>query len=194
MGNEAQGQIFVLSAPAGTGKTTLVKKLTEEFHCVLMSVSSTTRQPREGEKCGIDYNFVTEQEFEKKIAEGDFLEYVSLYGCYYGTSRSWVQAKLNAGKHVMLVIDTQGALQLQKKIIATYIFVAPPSLEVLRGRLLKRKTESALAIEQRLEWAKHEMDAAGHYDYQIVNDDLDTAYDALRSIVVAEEHRIIRKI
>lgn len=188
LGNGEKGRMFVLSAPAGTGKTTLVQRLVSEFSCVEMSVSFTTRQPREGEVDGVHYNFVTDQEFKRKIAAGDFLEYVQLYGFYYGTSREWVRSRLESGQHVMLVIDTQGAMLLRDQTDAAYIFVAPPSLEELESRLTKRQTESPEVIAERLEWAKHEMEAGLHYDYYIVNDDLDVAYDVLRSILIAEEH------
>lgn len=192
LGNLEHGLIFIVSAPAGTGKTTLVQRLVAEFPCVVTSVSCTTRKPRPGEINGVHYHFVTVQEFEKKIAENDFLEYAKLYGNYYGTSRSWVQEKQNQGKHVMLVIDTQGALQLLGKIGAKFIFIAPPSLDELRSRLINRQTETPEVIEERLAWAKKEMEAGRFYDYRIVNDDLDTAYDVLRSILIAEEHRIVQ--
>lgn len=193
LGNLTQGLIFIVSAPAGTGKTTLVQRLVNEFPCVEMSVSYTTRKPRPGEKEGVHYNFVTKEEFEKKIADNDFLEYATLYGNFYGTSQSWVSERLKKGKHVMLVIDTQGALQLLGKIEAAFIFIEPPSLEELRKRLNNRKTEPPEVIEERLAWAKKEIESGRHYDYRIVNDDLDTAYDVLRSILIAEEHRNARR-
>lgn len=192
LGNLKHGMIFIVSAPAGTGKTTLVERLVNEFPCVKTSVSYTTRKPRPGEIEGVHYHFVTKEVFERKIADNDFLEYAMLYGNYYGTSRSWVSEKLKKGKHVMLVIDTQGALQLLGKIEATFIFIEPPSLDELRKRLNNRKTEPPEVIEERLAWAKKEIESGRCYDYCIVNDDLDTAYDVLRSILIAEEHRIVR--
>jgi len=186
-----KGMPFIVSAPAGTGKTTLVKMLATEFPCVIASISYTTRLPRAGEIDAIHYNFVTHDEFEKKINSGDFLEYVKLYGDYYGTSRSWVEEHLNAGKHVVLVIDTQGAALLREHWKIVSIFVNPPSLEVLKQRLVSRGTESIDTIERRLALAKHEMDASHTYDYIIVNENLDTAYQVLRSIFIAEEHRVI---
>jgi guanylate kinase len=189
LGNKAKGLAFVISAPAGTGKTTLVSMLTNEFPFVVGSISYTTRAPRPGEIDGIHYHYVTVEEFEQKIAEGDFLEYVTLYGNYYGTSRQAVEKELIQGRHVVLTIDTQGALQLKGKFPAIYIFLEPPSMEVLRLRLMGRKTETDEAVSERLEWAASEIMAAQHYDYIIVNNDLNTAYQVLRSILIAEEHK-----
>ncbi|MFI5334360.1 MAG: guanylate kinase, partial [Chlamydiales bacterium] len=125
-----KGLVFVLSAPAGTGKTTLVRMLREEFHNIVESVSCTTRPPRHGEVSGRDYHFISEKEFEKRIESGDFLEYAQVFGCFYGTSKSFVMEEVEKGKHVFLVIDTQGAESLrQKKFQATFIFLSPPSLE-----------------------------------------------------------------
>ncbi len=185
-----KGLVFVISAPAGTGKTTLVKMLEDEFHNVVDSVSFTTRPPRVNEVAGRDYHFITEPEFLQKIEEGEFLEYAKVFDYYYGTSKKIVEAQRGKGKHVVLVIDTQGALQLMGKIDAVYIFIAPPSLEELRVRLHKRKSEDDAAIEKRLSWAEKEIALASRYNYLIVNDQLKVAYDALRSILIAEEHKI----
>ncbi len=184
-----KGLVFVISAPAGTGKTTLVRMLIEEFHRVVESVSFTTRNPRPNETPGRDYNFITAKQFEKKIDEGEFLEYAKVFHNYYGTSKKFVEAQQEKGKHVVLVIDTQGALQLMGKWDAIYIFISPPSLDELRARLCRRKSESEDAIEHRLSWAEEEMALASKYNYHIVNDNLKTAYEALRSILIAEEHR-----
>lgn len=189
LGNRSRGLVFVISAPAGTGKTTLVKMLVDEFPCVVASISFTTRNPRPGEIDGVHYHFLSEQEFEQKIDEREFLEYAKLYGCYYGTSRKWVEARLMEGKHIILTIDTQGALQLKGSYGAVFIFLSPPSLETLRQRLTNRGSEVGEKIEERLQWARQEMQAVHHYDYNIMNDDLNTAYQVLRSILIAEEHR-----
>jgi guanylate kinase len=157
---------------------------------VIASISYTTRQPRGGEISGKDYFFIDESEFEAKIADADFLEYVKLYDTYYGTSRQWVADQQKQGKHVFLVIDTQGALKLKGKVPATFIFVRPPSIDVLRDRLSGRQTEPPEMVERRLEWARIELEAAKNYDYLIVNDDLAKAYQVLKSIVVAECHRV----
>lgn len=190
LGNLHKGLIFVVSAPAGTGKTTLVQMLVKEFPCVIQSVSYTTRPKRYNESSGDDYHFITPAAFEKKIGEHEFLEYVKLYDDYYGTSKKWVAEKQAQGFHVILVIDTQGALQLVDSLDARFIFIAPPSIDELKQRLIKRNTDTKESITKRLAWAEKEMDAAHYYDYKIVNDSLDVAYQTLRSIVVAEEHRV----
>lgn len=192
LGNCGVGLVFIISAPAGTGKTTLVQMLTHEFPSVIASISYTTRSIRPGEINGVHYNFISEEEFRTRIDQGDFLEHVELYGHFYGTSKLWIEDTLKKGKHVILVIDTQGAMQLRKTRSerSIFIFITPPSLEELRKRLTKRKTESAKKITERLEWAKKELLCQTHYDYLIVNDELQIAYQTLRSILIAEEHRI----
>ena len=189
-----QGLCFIVSAPAGTGKTTLVQMLVDEFPSVIANISYTTRQPRVGEINGKDYHFIAQATFQEKIAAGEFLEYVKLYDDYYGCSKKWIVEQQSQGKHVILVIDTQGALQLKEQIPAIFIFISPPSMEELRRRLAARKTESPEIIEKRIAWASHEMESASHYDYLIVNDHLLSAYQVLRSIIIAETHRIDRKI
>lgn len=190
LGEGKEGLAFIISAPAGTGKTTLVGKLLKEFPSVMQSISFTTRKPREGEIPGVHYHFITESEFNEKISAGDFLEYVKLYGTYYGTSKQWIIDQQKNGKHVILVIDTQGAIQLKDRFSAVMIFIRPPTLDTLRKRLVSRQTETPDMIDQRVEWAQIELDAAKQYDYQIINDDLETAYQILRSIVIAECHRV----
>jgi guanylate kinase len=190
LGNCQKGILFIVSAPAGTGKTTLVQMLVHEFPSVIQSISFTTRQPRQGEIDGQHYYFISEAEFQAKIDNGDFLEHVSLYGSRYGTSKAWVDAQLALGKHVVLVIDTQGALQLKGHVKAIFIFVGPPSIEELRRRLLKRGTESVEKIEERLAIVDKELQAAQYYDYFIMNRDLNIAYQVLRSILIGEEHRL----
>jgi guanylate kinase len=190
LGERKKGLLFVVSAPAGTGKTTLVRMLLEEFDCVVQSISFTTRHPRPMEVSGKDYHFISITEFEKKMEDGEFLEYAKVFGQYYGTSRKLLSDLQSQGKHVILVIDTQGALFIKKSLDAIFIFIHPPSIDVLRERLSRRKSETSEAIESRLSWAKKEMTLASEYDYEIVNDRLDTAYDVLRSILIAEEHRI----
>lgn len=184
-----KGLVFVISAPAGTGKTTLVRMLREEFHCVVESISYTTRQPRANEVPGRDYYFITPDEFKEKIGEGEFLEYAQVFHNYYGTSRKFVESQQERGKHVVLVIDTQGALQLKGKIDAVFIFISPPSIQELQVRLITRRSETEEAIQHRLSWAEKEMALAGKYDYHIVNDHLKTAYEVLRAIFIAEEHK-----
>lgn len=186
---QEKGMCFIVSAPAGTGKTTLIQMLVKEFPNIIASVSYTTRPPRDGEVNGKHYHFISDSQFEEKIAATDFLEYVKLYGYYYGTSKQWIEEKRQQGKHVVLVIDTQGALSLKGRLDATFIFISPPSLQELKSRLTKRQTESQEMVEKRLVWAKQEMEASTSYDYLVVNDDLSVAYQVLRSIFIAESHR-----
>ncbi|HAB98669.1 MAG TPA: guanylate kinase [Parachlamydiales bacterium] len=189
LGGLKKGLIFVISAPAGTGKTTLVRMLQKEFSCLVESVSYTTRKPRPGEQEGVDYYFISESTFTQKLQEGDFVEHAKVFDHYYGTSRSFLESQLQQGKHVLLVIDTQGAVQLKNHYDAIFIFISPPSIEELRSRLYGRKTDTDQSIEHRLSWAEKEMALAPRYDYHIVNEDLYTAYTVLRSILIAEEHK-----
>ncbi|KKL25183.1 hypothetical protein LCGC14_2407870 [marine sediment metagenome] len=190
LGNLKKGLFFIISAPAGAGKTTLTRMLTKEFKSVIESVSFTSREPRKDEKEGVDYFFVTKEEFEKKIKEGDFLEYAKVFDHYYGTSKTFVEKNLNEKKHVVLVIDTQGALKLKNKIESTYIFISPPSIDTLKERMKKRADIDDKEIEKRLTWANEEMKQIVNYDYNITNIDLDKSYEELRSIFIAEEHKV----
>jgi guanylate kinase len=193
LGNLSYGRLFILSAPAGTGKTTLVRLLMENFPSVVESISCTTRLPRALEEEGKDYFFLTREVFEEKKKNGDFLESAEVFGHLYGTSKEFVEEQRKQGKHVVLVIDTQGAIFLQsQKIEATYIFIAPPDLHVLKERLLRRKTETDAEREERLSWARREMECAASYDYLIVNSDLKIAYEILKSVLIAEEHKVLK--
>ena len=189
LGDRKPGLAFVISGPSAAGKTTLVSMLSKEFDCVEKSISFTTRAPRPNEREGIDYHFISSQEFEQKIESGDLLEYAKVFDHYYGTSKSLVEAQKKRGKHVLLVIDTQGAIQLMDFYAAAFIFISPPSIEELPKRMLSRKSETHDAIAHRLSWAEKEMALSSRYDYCIVNEDLQTAYQVLRSILIAEEHK-----
>ncbi|MBF5059494.1 guanylate kinase [Candidatus Neptunochlamydia vexilliferae] len=183
-----KGNLIIISAPAGTGKTTLVHKLVEAFpDKVVQSISCTTRGPREGEIDGKDYIFLTEEAFNERVKKGDFLEHTTVFGHQYGTLKEVVEAQRKEGKHVILVIDTQGAAALREKTDALFIFVAPPSMKVLEERLKGRKTESPEMLKKRLDWAQYEMDQAKHYAYTVVNDDLETAYKELKNIIIKEK-------
>lgn len=191
LGNRKEGLLFVLSAPAGTGKSTLVDLLLEEFPDVIVqSCSCTTRIRRPSEVSDKHYRFISVEEFEAKIDAQDFLEYAKVFGNYYGTEKKEVEGLRASGKHVVLVIDAQGALKIKNQNIpAVFVFVSPPSFEELRRRLFKRKTEDEEKIQERLLWAKQEMEMASHYDYLLINDHLEITYQILRSIFIAEEHK-----
>ena len=189
LGSLSKGLIFVISAPAGTGKTTLVRMLRDEFDCLAESISYTTRKIRPREVEGKDYHFISLEEFHKKIADREFIEYAEVFGHHYGTSRKLVEKLQREGKHVVLVIDTQGAMQLKKLLSAIFIFISPPNPEELKRRLHGRKSETDEVIQTRLSWAQKEIAEAKQYDYHIVNEDLKVAYDVLRSIFIAEEHK-----
>ena len=191
LGSRKKGLPFIISGPAGTGKTTLVNMLTKDFPCIKESISFTTRPKRPEEVSGDHYHFISDEEFEAKIENGDFLEYVQLFDQRYGTSKSWVEKQLNAGIHVILTIDTQGALYIKEKNLlpAVYIFLSPPSLEELTNRIRERKTETPEMIAKRLERAKQEMALSEQYDYKIINDDLTVTYEVLKSIFITEEHK-----
>lgn len=190
LGKLKTGIVFVVSAPAGTGKTTLIRMLEDEFPCIAKSISCTTRPMRAGEIAEKDYHFISPEEFAGRLKKGEFLEHAQVFGQSYGTLKAHVEAKQQEGKHVILVIDTQGAEQLKESgYEAVFIFLRPPSLAELRARLFKRKTEATEHIEERLAWAQNELAMSRLYDYQIVNDNLHRAYEILRSILIAEEHK-----
>lgn len=187
-----KGLVFVISAPAGTGKTTLVRMLREEYDSVVESISYTTRPIRKNEVPNVDYHYVSTDQFKHMIQEGDFLEYAKVFDHYYGTSRKYVESQQAAGKHVILVIDTQGGLQLMGACEAVFIFILPPSMDELRRRLTSRQSDSPESIEKRLAWAEEEISKSSRYDYRLVNDDLGTAYTVLKSILIAETHKTCR--
>ncbi len=188
-----KGLLVVVSAPSGTGKTTLCHMLLKEFENMEFSVSYTTRPPRKGEVNGKDYFFVSKEEFERMVEEGDFLEWANVYGNLYGTSKSQVLRALNEGKDILLDIDVQGALQVKKNLPeAVLIFIMPPSFDELERRLKHRGTDSEDVIKRRLETAKEEIKKAVYYDYIVVNDVLEVAFDKLKSIVTAEKCRTDR--
>lgn len=190
LGNMSRGLLFVVSAPAGTGKSTLVAMLVREFpEAVAQSCSCSTRMPRPGEVEEKNYEFISNEKFEEKIASGEFLEHAKVFGNYYGTRKEEVDRLLALGKHVVLVIDTQGALKIKQQADAIFIFISPPTFEELRRRLHARRTENEEKIQERLLWAKQEIAMVSHYDYHVINDNLDVTYQVLRSIFIAEEHK-----
>lgn len=190
LGELKKGLIFIVSAPSGTGKTTLVQKLLDEFPTeVVRSISCTTRPPRGDERDGVDYYFISQEEFDRRKSGGDFLESVQVFDHQYGTPLSKLRELTEGGKHVVLVIDVQGAMKIKGAIDATYIFISPPSYDVLEKRLRGRSTEGETQVEERLEWARKEMSQRANYDYLVVNEELEIAYQALRSIVIATEKK-----
>jgi guanylate kinase len=185
--------LFIVSAPSGTGKTTLVERLVEQLPQLRMSRSYTSRRSREGETDGVDYNFVTRERFDAMIAAGDFLEWADVFGNLYGTCASETERMLAAGDDVVLVIDVQGARQVRRRgVETTTIFVMPPSPAVLEQRLRGRRKDSEEAIQRRLQVAREEVAAFRDYDFVVINDELPGSVDRLRGIVLAERARLKR--
>jgi guanylate kinase len=179
-----EAKVFVITGPSGVGKGTLIKMLRERVPDLALSVSATTRQPREGEVDGRDYHFLTEDQFQERRDADDFLEFASYSGNHYGTLNSELERCLEKGRSVVLEIEVQGAQQVrQSKPDSVQIFIAPPDPAVLRQRLTGRGTDSAEAIDKRLQVAEQELGAQDDFDFRIVNDDLDQAADELESIV-----------
>jgi len=179
---------IVLSAPSGSGKTTVTRRLMERRTDIGYSVSCTTRAPREGEVDGVDYHFLTEAEFAARRERGDLAEWAVVHGRSYGTLKSAVQKVLDSGRHVMMDIDVQGAAQFAAAYpTSVLIFILPPSVEELVERLQERQTEDHATLLTRLKSARTELRAVDGYHYVVVNDDLDTAVDRVSSIVDAEE-------
>ncbi len=188
-----RGLLFIVSAPSGAGKTTLVERLVEQTPNLKMSRSYTSRPARAGETDGVDYNFVTRDRFEAMAAAGEFLEWASLYGNLYGTGRADTEQLLADGHDVVLVIDVQGARKVRASgLKTTTVFVMPPSLYVLEQRLRGRSKDSEPEIQRRLQVARDEVSAFSEYDYVVVNDEVTAAVDGLRSIVIAERARLQR--
>lgn len=181
----------MVSAPSGTGKTTLVERLVNELADLVVSRSYTSRVPRAGEQDGVDYNYVTRGHFEQMVARDEFLEWADVFGNYYGTGRPATERLLASGLDVVLVIDVQGAAQVRGRMPAAIsIFMLPPSFSALERRLRGRSKDSEDAIARRLEAARGEIAHYTDYDYVVVNDEVAPCADRLRSIVVAERARL----
>lgn len=186
-----QGTLYVISAPSGAGKTSLVAEMLRADDRLGVSVSHTTRPMREGEQHGVNYHFVSRDEFEAMIGRGDFLEHADVFGNYYGTSQVWVRETLATGQDVILEIDWQGAEQVRRLIPECVgIFIVPPSAEVLRERLTGRGTDAPEVVERRLAEATEECSHAVEFDYLVVNDNFDAALADLLAIVRSQRLRM----
>jgi guanylate kinase len=185
--------VFIVSAPSGSGKSTLVRALLSRDEKLLFSVSYTTREPRGTELCGQDYHYISRENFEQRIAAGEFLEWAKVFGNYYGTHRSVLDRAIAEGKDLLLDIDVQGARQLKESITdAVSIFVLAPSKGILEERLRKRSEDSEAVIENRLRKAAGEIRNYDRYDYVLVNDELERSVETLFAIVRAERVRRVR--
>jgi guanylate kinase len=180
------GNVFVLSAPSGAGKSTLAKRLVQQIQGLDFSVSFTTRSPREGERDGKDYFFLDNEAFDRMVEQDSFVEWVEVYGNRYGTGRDWIQERLQTGLDILLDVETIGAKNVRREIPdAIMIFLLPPDANALSQRLRGRGKDTEAQIRIRLQYAKHEMEEFSHYDYLVVNDDLETAYRQLESVILA---------
>lgn len=180
-------KLFVISGSSGVGKGTVIKGFLEKNPEFGLSISHTTRQKREGEVDGVNYFFITKEEFLQGVKNGEFLEWAEFSGNFYGTKKAFVEKLLNEGKDLILEIETQGALQVKEKMPeAVLIFIAPPSYQDLEMRLRNRQTESEEAIQKRLDFVKMELQNSQMYDYKIVNDRLEDAILELEKIIKTE--------
>lgn len=191
-----KGLLIVVSGFSGSGKGTIMKQLLKKYEeQYALSVSATTRQPRPGEVDGREYFFRTTEQFEEMIGQDALIEYAQYVGNYYGTPKAYVEQQLAAGKDVILEIEIQGALKVKKKFPDTLLlFVTPPSVDVLRERLIGRGTEDAGTVKKRLGRAIEEADGVEEYDYLVVNDDLDICVEEVHSVIQAEKLRVSRNI
>ena len=192
----SRGQVFIISAPSGSGKSTIVNQVLREVPDLVFSISFTTRSPRGRERDGIEYHFVSESVFERMIVEDRFIEHASVFGHYYGTSRTTVEDAIAQGKDMILDIDTEGASQVRRQIADTAsVFIFPPSYSALKNRLEQRGQDQQETIQKRLDWArKTEIARYREYDFVIINEDLSLSVNLLKSIIFAERCRKRRSI
>lgn len=190
---QKKGILIVVSGFSGAGKGTLMKALLNKYDNYALSISATTRNPREGEVDGREYFFKTVEEFEKMIAKDELIEYAKYVNNYYGTPRAYVEEQLESGKDVILEIEIQGALKVKEKFPETLLlFVTPPNAVILRERLVGRGTETMEVIESRMQRAAQEAEGMENYDYLIINDDLDRCVQEMHQIIEAEHNRSFR--
>lgn len=188
-----EGKLFILSGPSGAGKGTVLTRLLETEKRLQFSISATTRSPRPEEREGFDYYFLSNKEFQSLIERDVFIEWAKVHHHFYGTLKTEVEKILKMGQDVILDIDTQGALQIREKgIDAIFIFLAPPSKEELKRRLQERGTENSKSLSLRLKNAEQEMEMISYYDYLVINDVLEESLLCLKSILIAEECRILK--
>ncbi len=193
-GVPGRGLLFVVSAPSGTGKTTVVERLVETMPGLALSRSYTSRPEREGEQDGVDYNFISRDAFQAMARRGEFLEWADVFGNFYGTGRVETETRLSGGADLVLVIDVQGARQVRRSVAGTVgIFVLPPSFAALERRLRGRSKDPEDAIARRLDTARREVSAVVEYDYVVVNDMLDRCVNEIAAIVTAERARLARR-
>ena len=193
------GLAFIVSGPSGAGKNSVIERVMADLPGLSYSVSYTTRARREDEVEGVDYHYVSPQEFERLIAEGELIEHVTYLGDQYGTGRAQIREVIERGEDVVLNIDVEGAKTLRPKglidgVTTVYVFLAPSSLDRLEERLRKRGTEDEGAIRARLDVAAREMGALPHFDYLVINDELDRAVEELEAIILAERGRLLRSV
>jgi len=180
-------RVFVITGPSGVGKGTLIRGLMERLPQLELSVSATTRAPRPGERDGVEYHFLTREEFDRKVANGSFVEHADYAGRSYGTLRDELEDRVRAGVPVVLEIEVQGARQVRAAVPdAVQVFIAPPSLQALRTRLIGRGTDDGAEVERRLRVAEQELEAQPEFAHVVVNDRLEDALERLEAIVVAE--------
>lgn len=186
-----KGLLIVISGPSGVGKGTVLKEVFKKDENLVYSVSCTTRQPRPGETDGIEYHFISVEKFKQNIADGKMLEYAQYCDNFYGTNAEYVEKQRELGKDVVLEIETQGAMQIIDKCDdAISIFIAPPSLEILKKRLSGRGTEEQSIIDQRIETAIGELNLMSKYEYVVINDDLESAVDDVAAVLRAERIKL----
>ena len=191
--NKSRGLLVVFSGPSGSGKGTVLKEALKKSDDLCVSVSATTRAPRDGETDGVDYMFYTKEQFLDLVSENGFLEWACFCENYYGTPRAKIEELLSAGKDVVLEIEVQGAMKIKQKCPdAVLIFNLPPSLEILKERLVGRKTDAEDVIKKRLETANWEISQAPKYDYVLVNDKIEDAADTFLAIIKGEKCNIAR--
>lgn len=188
-----EGTIFIISAPSGTGKTTICKEIIKQIPGIIFSVSYTTRPKRKGEVDGVDYFFISDSEFDKKIKENFFIEWAEVYGKRYGTSREFLKKSISEGKDVLLEIDVQGARNIKRLLPHSIaIFILPPSIQELERRMKQRNENSKNDMILRLMKARDEIMKSTFYDYIVINDELNGAIEKIKSIIIAERHKQVR--